>query len=170
MGYVDVQTSGSSFAAVWGLVITRAIVGLRPSSSTQVRFGEPGAPVRVPPHLLNEVFLAGSKVRRSKAVVSHISRKTSEMWGTLSFVATLIPKPEPIVRTLSFVAAFVPWSRTVSFLRVCFLAYFPGFAILIIASRLRSTSSLVVAQLETLIRIAAWPCHWVPPHQQVPSV
>jgi hypothetical protein len=29
----------------------------------------------------------GSKVRRSKAVVSHISRKTSEMWGTLSFVA-----------------------------------------------------------------------------------
>jgi hypothetical protein len=29
----------------------------------------------------------GSKVCRSKAVVSHISRNTSEMWGTLGFVA-----------------------------------------------------------------------------------
>src|SRR5207244_7102527 len=42
-------------------------------------------------------------------------------------------------------------------------------AILRIAARLRSTSSSVVAQLETLIRIAVLPCHWVPPNQQVPS-
>jgi hypothetical protein len=28
----------------------------------------------------------GSKVRRLKAVVSHISRKTSEIWGTPCFV------------------------------------------------------------------------------------
>jgi hypothetical protein len=39
----------------------------------------------------------------------------------------------------------------------------------IIAATLRSTSSSVVAQLDTLIRIAACPCHRVPPHQQVPS-
>jgi hypothetical protein len=38
------------------------------------------------------------------------------------------------------------------------------------AAMLRSTSSSVVAQLETLMRIAVWPCHWVAPHQQVPSV
>jgi hypothetical protein len=42
-------------------------------------------------------------------------------------------------------------------------------AILNIASRLRSTSSSVVAQEETLIRIAVRPCQVVPPHQQVPS-
>jgi hypothetical protein len=36
----------------------------------------------------NEMFLLGFKIRRSKAVVSHISRKTSEMWGTLGSVAT----------------------------------------------------------------------------------
>src|SRR5215510_5320876 len=39
----------------------------------------------------------------------------------------------------------------------------------IIASKLRSTSSSVVAHEETLMRIAARPCHTVPPHQQVPS-
>ena len=38
-----------------------------------------------------------------------------------------------------------------------------------IAARLRSTSSSVVAHEETLIRMAARPCHTVPPHQQVPS-
>src|SRR5207244_13196537 len=37
------------------------------------------------------------------------------------------------------------------------------------ASRLRSTSASVVAQLETLMRIAVRPCHTVPPHQHVPS-
>src|SRR6185312_44561 len=37
------------------------------------------------------------------------------------------------------------------------------------ASRLRSTSSSVVAQLLTLMRMAVRPCHTVPPHQQVPS-
>ena len=37
------------------------------------------------------------------------------------------------------------------------------------ASRLARTSSSVVAQDETLIRIATCPCHSVPPHQQVPS-
>jgi hypothetical protein len=36
---------------------------------------------------LNEGMSLGSRVRRSKAVVSHISRKTSEMWGTLRFVS-----------------------------------------------------------------------------------
>jgi hypothetical protein len=36
-------------------------------------------------------------------------------------------------------------------------------AIRIMAAALRSTSSSVVAQLETLMRIAVWPCHWVPP-------
>jgi hypothetical protein len=49
--------------------------------------------------------------------------------------------------------------------RSCFLRV----AILIIAVTLRSTSSSVVAQLDTLIRIAVCPCHCVPPHQQVPS-
>jgi hypothetical protein len=39
----------------------------------------------------------------------------------------------------------------------------------IMAATLRSTSSSVVAQLDTLIRIAACPCHRVPPHQHVPS-
>jgi hypothetical protein len=42
-------------------------------------------------------------------------------------------------------------------------------AIRIIASTLRSTSRSVVAQQGTEIRIAACPCHCVPPHQQVPS-
>jgi hypothetical protein len=37
------------------------------------------------------------------------------------------------------------------------------------ASRLRSTSAAVVAQEETLMRIAVLPCQTVPPHQQVPS-
>jgi hypothetical protein len=53
-----------------------------------VRWGEPGAPVRVLPPLINDVFLVDSKVRRSKTAVSHISRKTSEIWGTLRFVAS----------------------------------------------------------------------------------
>ena len=43
------------------------------------------------------------------------------------------------------------------------------FAILIMAAALRSTSSSVVAQQETEIRIAVCPCQSVPPHQQVPS-
>src|ERR1700694_1379391 len=38
-----------------------------------------------------------------------------------------------------------------------------------IASRLRSTSDSVVAHEETLMRMATWFCHTVPPHQQVPS-
>jgi hypothetical protein len=38
-----------------------------------------------------------------------------------------------------------------------------------IASTLASTSASVVAQLDTLIRIAVRPCQTVPPHQQVPS-
>ena len=49
----------------------------------------------------------------------------------------------------------------------------PGYAVSratrIIASRLRSTSSSVVAHEETLMRIAVRPCQTVPPHQQVPS-
>jgi hypothetical protein len=36
---------------------------------------------------LNEMCPLGFEARRSKAVVSHISQKTSEMWGTRSFVA-----------------------------------------------------------------------------------
>jgi hypothetical protein len=36
---------------------------------------------------LSLICLLGSEMRRSKAVVSHISRKTSEIWGTLGFVA-----------------------------------------------------------------------------------
>src|SRR5438552_11936763 len=39
----------------------------------------------------------------------------------------------------------------------------------ITAFALFSISSRVVAQLDTLIRIAAFPCHTVPPHQHVPS-
>ena len=38
------------------------------------------------------------------------------------------------------------------------------------ASKLRSTSASVVAQDDTLIRIAVRPCQTVTPHQQVPSV
>ena len=38
-----------------------------------------------------------------------------------------------------------------------------------IAARLRFTSASVVAQDDTLMRIAVWPCQTVPPHQQVPS-
>src|SRR5258708_5380025 len=45
----------------------------------------------------------------------------------------------------------------------------PSFAILTIALRLSAASSSVVAQLETLMRMAVCPCHCVPPHQQVPS-
>jgi len=37
------------------------------------------------------------------------------------------------------------------------------------AARLRSTSSSVVAQHDTLMRIATRPCQVVPPHQQAPS-
>ena len=36
-------------------------------------------------------------------------------------------------------------------------------------ARLKSTSSSVVTQDETLMRIAVWPCQTVEPHQQVPS-
>jgi hypothetical protein len=56
--------------------LARAIVGLRLSFSAHVRSGEHGAPVRFPgePRILKS-FAEG-------AVVSHISRKTSEMWGT----------------------------------------------------------------------------------------
>src|SRR2546428_11605863 len=38
----------------------------------------------------------------------------------------------------------------------------------IIAFRLSSTSLFVVAQEDTLIRIAVFPCQTVPPHQHVP--
>jgi hypothetical protein len=38
-----------------------------------------------------------------------------------------------------------------------------------IAARLRSTSSALLAHDVTLIRIAARPCHAVPPHQLVPA-
>ena len=48
-------------------------------------------------------------------------------------------------------------------------APFTAFAIRIMASTLRSTSSSVVAQLETEILMAVCPCQTVPPHQQVPS-
>src|SRR5271157_465837 len=48
-------------------------------------------------------------------------------------------------------------------------ASFTTAAIRKIASRLRSTSASVVAQEETLMRMAERPCHTVPPHQQVPS-
>ena len=43
------------------------------------------------------------------------------------------------------------------------------FAILIIAATLRSTSASVVAQDETLMRMAVRFCQMVTPHQQVPS-
>ena len=43
------------------------------------------------------------------------------------------------------------------------------FAIRIIAATLRSTSASVVAQQETLMRMAVRPCQTVTPHQQVPS-
>jgi hypothetical protein len=49
-------------------------------------------------------------------------------------------------------------------------SFFSRLATLIMAAALRSTSSFVVAQLDTLIRIADCPCHCVPPHQQVPSL
>jgi hypothetical protein len=39
-----------------------------------------------------------------------------------------------------------------------------------ITARQRSTSASVVAQLQTLMRIAVRPCHTVAPHQQVPSL
>ena len=42
-------------------------------------------------------------------------------------------------------------------------------AALSIAAKLRSTSSVVVAHDDTLMRIAVFPCHTVEPHQQVPS-
>ena len=66
--------------------------------------------------------------------------------------------------------AFIPPSA--SLLYYSFLGRklaFTDFAMRIIARALRSTSSSVVAHEETEIRIAVWPCHSVPPHQQVPS-
>ncbi len=33
----------------------------------------------------------------------------------------------------------------------------------------RSTSSSLVAQEDTSMRVAVWPCQTVPPHQHVPS-
>ena len=48
-------------------------------------------------------------------------------------------------------------------------AHFTSFAILSIASMLISTSLSVVAQEDTLILIAVFPCQVVPPHQHVPS-
>jgi hypothetical protein len=50
-------------------------MGCAPSFSAHVRWGERGAPV----YLLRRGFLTGSKIRWSRAVASHISRKTSEM-------------------------------------------------------------------------------------------
>lgn len=55
------------------------------------------------------------------------------------------------------------------FLECHMKAYLAAFAILIIAATLRSTSSSVVAQHDTEMRMALCPCHSVPPHQQVPS-
>ena len=42
-------------------------------------------------------------------------------------------------------------------------------AMLMMAAALRLTSSSLVAQLETLMRMAVLPCHSVPTHQQVTS-
>lgn len=49
------------------------------------------------------------------------------------------------------------------------MTYVSDAATLPIAATLRSASWSVVCQDDTLIRIAARPCHTVPPHQQVPS-
>ena len=51
----------------------KAVVGLRPSFSAHVRWCEHGAPVR---------SCRTATGLRARAAVSHISRKTSEMWGT----------------------------------------------------------------------------------------
>jgi hypothetical protein len=53
---------------------------------------------------LDEMCRLGSKVCRSKAAVSHISRKTSEMWGTHSFVAEPDLDREPGYETSEFAA------------------------------------------------------------------
>jgi hypothetical protein len=50
--------------------------GLHPSFSAHVRWSEHGAAVRFP----NVPW--GLKSLKERAVVSHISRKASEMWGT----------------------------------------------------------------------------------------
>jgi hypothetical protein len=60
----------------------KALVGLRPSFSAQVRFGEPGAP--------RWISWPASGLRE-RPVVSHISRKTSEMWDTRRLVAGVEP-------------------------------------------------------------------------------
>ena len=53
-----------------------SVWGFAPSFSAHVRLGERGAPVPVP-----WAFFEGQRWQVG-AVVSHISRKTSEMWGT----------------------------------------------------------------------------------------
>jgi hypothetical protein len=58
-------------------------MGLRPGFSAQVRFGEPGAPV-----LIRMALFAGKSWTRTFEV-SHISRKTSEIWGTRRVVTDL---------------------------------------------------------------------------------
>ena len=58
--------------------------------------------------------------------------------------------------------------RSLFALAVCYIARHSP-AMRIMACRLRSTSLSVVAQEDTLIRIAVFPCQTVPPHQQVPS-
>jgi len=62
--------------------------GLRNQVVTELRVPHPSRFLRrVGTADLNEMCLLGSEVRGLKAVVPHISRKTSEIWGTLSFVA-----------------------------------------------------------------------------------
>jgi hypothetical protein len=51
----------------------------------------------------------------------------------------------------------------------CLYKWVHSRAMRVMAARLRSTSGSVVAQDETLMRIAVLPCQTVPPHQQVPS-
>jgi hypothetical protein len=64
--------SGYAFQKLW-----RGFAqGFAPSFSAHVRFGEHGAPVQLP---VGWFWGHGSG---SNAVVSHISRKTSEIWGT----------------------------------------------------------------------------------------
>jgi hypothetical protein len=61
----------------------KAAVGLRPSFSSHVRLGERGAPVD---SLGRGYKLQRSLGKKSRFAVSHISRKTSEIWGTPRFV------------------------------------------------------------------------------------
>src|ERR1700722_7238566 len=56
---------------------TKTVVGLRPSFSAHVRWCEHGAPVR---------SCGTRNWFGDKTVVSHISRKTSEMWDTRALV------------------------------------------------------------------------------------